>query len=261
MVSMLNTWGYIMARKDKKTHEQFEKELMSIHPTIKLLESYVNTDTKIQYQCIHGEHNTFPWQLLTMKHCCRKGYYESGVMWEKRTLTLEKVKEKALKTRKNINVDECYIEEGKYKKVCNIKCTIHNTYYSSYVKGKIGLCPECNKERNIQQLEKALPLAWASEKSGSFVSKNETKWLDKLGIQQRQIWLEDVKYKVDGYDPTTNTVYLYHGKFWHGCPKTFDPDMIHPVVKVPMKDLYEKTMLYENKIKDAGYKLIVKWGT
>ena len=37
--------------------------------------------------------------------------------------------------------------------------------------------------------------------------------------------------------------------------------MIHPIVKVPMKDLYEKTMYYENKIREAGYKLIVKWGT
>jgi hypothetical protein len=24
---------------------------------------------------------------------------------------------------------------------------------------------------------------------------------------------------------------------------------------------YEKTIMYENKIKDAGYNLVVKWGT
>ena len=84
--------------------------------------------------------------------------------------------------------------------------------------------------------------------------------LDELGVKDRQVWLKDVKYKVDGFDTETNTVYLYHGRFWHGCPETFDPEMIHPVVKLPMKDLYEKTMLYENKIKAAGYNLIVKWG-
>jgi hypothetical protein len=245
--------------KNKKTHEEFEKELKNKHPTIMLLENYINTDTKLRYKCDHGENSARPWQLLTMKHCCRKGYYSSGVMWDKRTLTLEQVKEKALKTRKNIDVSECYIETEKYKKILNIKCTVHNVYYSSYVKGKIGLCPKCNEERNLAQLAVAMPLAWASQKNGSFVSKKETKWLDSLGIENRQVWLEDVKYKVDGYDPNTNTVYLYHGKFWHGCPETFDPEMIHPVVKIPMKDLYQKTLFYERKIKSAGYNLIIKW--
>jgi len=37
--------------------------------------------------------------------------------------------------------------------------------------------------------------------------------------------------------------------------------MIHPVVKIPMKDLYEKTLMYEDKIRDAGYNLIIEWGT
>jgi hypothetical protein len=248
-------------RKNKKSHDQFEKEIADRHPTIKLLEQYINTDTKIKYQCEHGEHSSLPWQLLTMKHCCRKGYYNSGAMWEKRTLTLDQVKDKALKTRENIDVSECYIEEGKYKKIYNIRCTIHGTYYSSYVAGKIGLCPDCNNLRTLLQLEKAQKLAWESQKSGSFVSKKETEWLDSLGIKERQVWLEDVKYKVDGYDPDTKTVYLYHGKFWHGCPETFDPEMIHPIVKLPMKDLYQKTLFYENKITKAGYKLVTKWGT
>jgi len=37
--------------------------------------------------------------------------------------------------------------------------------------------------------------------------------------------------------------------------------MQHPILKIKMKDLYEKTMYYENKIKEAGYNLITKWGT
>ena len=138
---------------------------------------------------------------------------------------------------------------------------VHNQFYSSIAHNKIGLCPECNTERNIKQILKAGPKAWASQSIGSFVSKAETKWLDVLGVKGRQIWLEDVKYKVDGYDSETNTVYLYHGRFWHGCKETYNPDTIHPIIKIPMKDLYEKTMYYENKIKEAGYNLIVKWGT
>lgn len=246
---------------NKKTHEQFVSEI-SPDLGIEIISRYINTDTKIAYKCKHGENSALPWQILKFKHCCRKGYYESGKMWESRINKLEKLKESAVKYRKNIDVSQTYIDtSGRYKRLENIRCTIHNTFYSSIAKQKIGQCPECFKDDNREKLKTAAPLAWASQTTGTFVSKAETKWLDSLGVEERQYWLEDVKYKVDGYDPETKTVYLYHGKFWHGCPETFDPEMIHPIVKIPMKDLYEKTMFYENKIKEAGYNLITKWGT
>jgi len=247
--------------QNKKTHDQFISEIPK-HLSIKVIGEYINTDTKIKYQCKHGINELQPWKILKLKYCCRSGFYESGRMWEGKTNNLETLKDRALKHRNNIDVSESYIDtSGRYKKLANIKCLIHNEYYSSIAHNKIGLCPSCNTERNIKQILAAGPKAWESQTIGSFVSKNETKWLNSLGVKERQYWLKDVKYKVDGYDPVTNTVYLYHGKFWHGCPNTYDPEMIHPIIKIPMKELYERTMFYENKIKDAGYNLIVKWGT
>ena len=246
---------------NKKTKEQFIKEIPATL-NIEITGDYINTDTKIEYKCIHGINFSLPWQIKKMKHCCRKDYYDSGKMWESKTNSLDTLKERALNNRSNIDVSETFIDtSGRYKKLANIKCLVHNQFYSSIAHNKIGLCPECNTERNIKQILKAGPKAWASQSIGSFVSKAETKWLDVLGVKGRQIWLEDVKYKVDGYDSETNTVYLYHGRFWHGCKETYNPDTIHPIIKIPMKDLYEKTMYYENKIKEAGYNLIVKWGT
>lgn len=245
---------------NKKSKEQFISEIPK-HLGIEITGEYVNTDTKIEYKCIHGIHLNYPWQIKKFKYCCREGYYKSGKMWEKRTQTLDSLKERLLKDRNNVDVSGCFIDYEGYKKLANIRCTIHDFSYSSRIQAKMGLCPECYKEENIKKLKEAAPLAWASQSVGSFVSNNETKWLDSLGVKNRQVWLKDLKYKVDGFDPDTNTVYLYHGKFWHGCPESFDPEMIHPVVKLPMKDLYEKTMLYEAKIRSAGYNLIVKWGT
>jgi hypothetical protein len=245
---------------NKKTKEQFLSEIPK-NLDIEIIGEYLNTDTKIEYKCSHGTHFNYPWQIKKFKHCCRAGYYQSGKMWEKRTQTLDQLKKRVLKDRTSVDLSECYIEETGYKKIANIKCTIHNIYYSSRIQSKMGQCPECFTEYNLEKLKRAQVAAWSSQSTGSFVSKNETKWLDELAIKCRQVWLKDVNYKVDGFDTETNTVYLYHGKFWHGCPKTFDPEMIHPVVKLPMKELYEKTIMYENKIKDAGYNLIVKWGT
>ena len=246
---------------NKKTKEQFISEIPK-NLGIEIIGDYVNTDTKIEYRCIHGTHFNYPWQIKKMKYCCRKSYYDSGRMWEKRTNTLDDLKARSLKDRSDIDVSECFIDEsGKYKRLENIRCTKHNVYYGTIARNKMGQCPRCFKEENLERVKLAQVAAWESQSSGSFVSKSETKWLDELSVKDRQVWLKDVKYKVDGFDPDTNTVYLYHGRFWHGCPETFDPEMIHPVVKLPMKDLYEKTMMYENKIKDAGYNLIVKWGT
>lgn len=247
---------------NKYTEEEFKILVKRKLPTILDITDYKGVDHKLKVHCAHGISERRGWSLLTGKFCCRKGYYDSGKMWGKRTNDLQTLKDRALKDRDSIDVNEAYIDKtGRYKRLANIKCTIHNVYYSSIASNKIGLCPNCNTERNIKQILKAGPLAWKSQSTGSFVSKSETKWLDSLGITGRQIWLEDVKYKVDGYDSVSNTVYLYHGRFWHGCPETYDSETIHPVIKIPMKDLYEKTMYYENKIKEAGYNLIVKWGT
>ena len=45
--------------------------------------------------------------------------------------------------------------------------------------------------------------------------------------------------KVDGFDKTTNIIYQFHGCFWHGCPKCFDPNTINKKNQHKMKELYE----------------------
>jgi hypothetical protein len=247
---------------NKYSEEVFKNKVKEKISSILDITEYKGVDYKLKVHCIHGINERRGWSVLNGKHCCRKGYYESGNMWKSNTNTIEDAKQRTLKNRPNTDVSNVYFKwDGKYKRLYGIKCTIHNIEYSSLLGSKVGQCPECFKEDNREKLRTAAPKAWASQSTGSFVSKKETKWLDELNIKDRQVWLEDVKYKVDGYDSETNTVYLYHGKFWHGCPKTFDPEMIHPIIKIPMKDLYEKTMYYENKLKQAGYNLVVKWGT
>lgn len=64
---------------------------------------------------------------------------------------------------------------------------------------------------------------------------------------------------VDGYDPSTNTVYEFHGDFWHGNPLIYDSNDIHPYRKVPYGQLYQETLTKELLIKDMGFNLIVMW--
>lgn len=66
--------------------------------------------------------------------------------------------------------------------------------------------------------------------------------------------------KVDGFCESNNTVYEHHGDYWHGNPNKFSHDKVHPHLKPKTYgDLYRKTMLRDQKIRDLGYNLIIKW--
>jgi hypothetical protein len=65
--------------------------------------------------------------------------------------------------------------------------------------------------------------------------------------------------KVDGFNQETNTVYQYHGCFWHGCPNSYNEDTINNVNHEAMGDLYQKTKERSKEIIDAGFTLIEMW--
>lgn len=97
-------------------------------------------------------------------------------------------------------------------------------------------------------------------------SRPENKWLDRFAIPdlQRQHIIA-VKGKrrrlmVDGYDPSTNTVYEFLGDFYHGNPIVY-PDPFHwnSKLRSQMFHLYERTLAREKSIKSAGYNYVSIW--
>lgn len=95
------------------------------------------------------------------------------------------------------------------------------------------------------------------------VSNLETLWLDSLGIphENRNVKIDLISRacNVDGYDPSTNTVYQFHGDFWHGHPTLYDSQSIHPKCKVSYGELYNKTCQTDQQIIEAGFTLVVMW--
>lgn len=69
-------------------------------------------------------------------------------------------------------------------------------------------------------------------------------------------------YFVDGYDPQTNTVYEFHGCFFHGCPECH-PRNRHTKHAVnpdrTMEELWRATQVKENALRNHGYNLEVMW--
>ena len=66
-------------------------------------------------------------------------------------------------------------------------------------------------------------------------------------------------YKADGYSKINNTIYEYHGDFWHGNPKIYNPDDINSITKTTYKELYDKTMQKQSFCEDNHYKYVSIW--
>jgi len=252
---------------NKYSKEEFLEKVKKANPKITvLLTEYNGVDARYKYKCKHGVFESQGWQLAKpRKYCCKEEYFEKRVPAQKKSLTdrIEEIKER---WGEDYYILDNARFDGKTTKMI-VECKKHGEF-SQWTRSLVGkgvvteACPNCSKELNKElKRERAIKNFkpyWGNQAS---VSKAETVWLNELGVEGRQVYLEDVNYTVDGYDTSTNTVYLYHGRFWHGCPETYDPEEQHPVLDVKMKDLYEKTIYYEEKIKEAGYNLVVHWGT
>ena len=92
------------------------------------------------------------------------------------------------------------------------------------------------------------------------VSKIAIAWLDELNIETREFPIPGTKFRVDGFDKITNTVYEFLGDYWHGNPESFDPNDIHPSIGSTYKELHQTTVVDRfNKLKELGYSIIFIW--
>ena len=68
------------------------------------------------------------------------------------------------------------------------------------------------------------------------------------------------KYPVDGYHEESNTVFEFHGIYWHGHPSFFNHEEIHPTKKQKTYgQLFKKTLHKEMMIRQKGYNYICLW--
>jgi G:T-mismatch repair DNA endonuclease (very short patch repair protein) len=101
------------------------------------------------------------------------------------------------------------------------------------------------------------------------ISKPETAWLNSLNIpnnkKHRNVYIKIKSkkrgFKVDGFDPATNTIYEFYGDFWHGNPNNsrFKPTDYNKITHCTFNELYIKTLEKEQALKAAGYKVISIW--
>lgn len=209
------------------------------------LVKYINSYTKVTIICpLHGKFEQTP-----LRHRRGNGCYNCGKISaaKSKSLGIKKFIERA-SILHNKKYDYSKVEYINAHTSVIIMCPIHgefSQYPNDHLYGKTG-CPKCSSLSNIKS-----------------VSLAEARWLDSFEndniIRQYQLDISGKQVSVDGFDPSTNTVYEFYGSFWHGNPEIYESNEINPVKDITFGQLYENTVSRANKIRDAGYNLVEYW--
>jgi hypothetical protein len=237
------------AEKRKTTLEEFIDRSNIKHNNIYDYSKsiYINGATKIKIICkIHGDFEQVPDSHLA-GNGCKKCYYETI---SQRFL---QTKEEFIKKSKLVHGDKYDYSKSDYIN-CTTKiiiiCKIHVEFTKTpiaHYNSCIG-CPKC---------------------SNNGYSKPSFLWLDFLSkfyninikhyLNDGEFLIPTTRYKADGYCKENNTIYEFHGDFWHGNPEIYNHDDINKKTNCSFKELYDKTLIREEKIKELGYNLEVIW--
>ena len=206
---------------------------------------YINSITKIDITCpIHGNFSQLPCSHLFGRGCPKCGTISTA---SNTTFTQEEF----IKRAKEKHGDKYSYDNSKYinsiTKI-DIICPIHGNFSqlpSDHLRG-CG-CRKCCKTYSKQQI------LWLD-----MIMKRDNIYIQHA-INDKEYLIEGTRYHADGFCKDTNTIYEFHGDYWHGNPKTHKSDDVNTVCNKTYGELYKATINKENKIKELGYNLVVIW--
>ena len=203
---------------------------------------YINIKKKIKIKC--NKHGIF--EQIPEYHLEGYGCYKCS--------NIVKNTDDFIKKANSIHKNIYDYSESNYssaREKIKIICKIHGDFFQSPNDHLCGCgCQKCS----IGFFSK-ISIKWLEE-----ISQKENIFIQHAGnIGEKKIKINDKLFKFDGYCEITNTVYEFHGDFWHGNPLKYDKNALHPLNKITFGDLYNETIKRENMIRNNGYKLITIW--
>lgn len=179
-------------------------------------------------------------------HSCRKCATERNA--KKRALSLEEFTVRANEKHANY-YDYSDVQFTNMHDNISIQCKIHGAFSQEVNKHLMG--QGCNKCKPSNYSYKSIK--WLD-----YVAKK-----DNIKIQHAmndgEYKLPDTNIKVDGFCHENNTVYLFHGIFFHGHPDFYNRQDMNKLTKKTFGELYIKTLEQEVRISQLGYSVVIMW--
>ena len=205
---------------------------------------YVDTKTPVIIICKeHGEFLQIPINHYSGNGCQLCGINKSK---ESKRYTKDEFLEKSLEKHGNV-YDYTKVEYVDTRTHVIIICKKH---------GEFKQIPQCHYSGNGCPKCACSNYSKVSIKYLNFISK-----INKIVILHAENGGEYIidGYKMDGYCKETNTIYEFHGDFWHGNPSIYDKDQLNPINKKTFGELYQRTIKKEEHLKQLGYTVVVMW--
>ena len=232
--------GTLKRSETRISKKDFVKEAQKVHGDKYdySISKYIGVRRKVDIICrVHGVFSVSAGNHIHRKSGCMK--CSMAFKPQTQPISNEKFISRATKVHNNKYDYSKVIYKHMHSKI-KIICKHHGEFTQeahSHVKGH-G-CPTC----------------------GHYISSGETKWLDSLGITNRNVWIK-LKHRsvnVDGFNPDSNTIYEFYGDYWHGNPNKYDAQDINKKNGKTFGELYLKTKRREGDIICYGYNIICIW--
>jgi hypothetical protein len=242
-----------IVKKENKNNEDIQKEflLRSISIWGNLYDyskvNYINSESKVIIICKkHGEFEQLPHNHY--KYQCRVCSAENN----KRNLEL------------------------KYKASCSFReraNKVHNNKYnyekSVYINSIIKLTVICPDHGEFKIAPNNHLRGKGCAKCFSNYSRISIQWLNYLQLKYNlfiqnadnigEYRVPKTHFKADGYCKENNTIYEFHGDFWHGNPEIYDLLEINYVNNKTYLELFERTNNKREILLKLGYNYVEIW--
>ena len=206
---------------------------------------YINVKTKLIVTCIkHGDFSISPNNHLRGKGCPECGRIKCA---NDKIKPYKEYNEEFIKLYGN-KYDYSLVKWSGSSNPITVLCKMHGRFnILPYLHKKGKECSKCSNQHSNISIE--------------WLSYMEIKYSIKINHAQNagEYIIPNSRYKADGYSKTINTIFEFHGDFWHGNPKKYDKNIINPKVGLTFGELYEKTLQKSNFIRENGYNLIEIW--
>jgi hypothetical protein len=202
---------------------------------------YKNNTTKVIITCPkHGDFEQIPKDHLSGIGCLKCA---------DKTLTIEDFIQRSILKHGNLYDYSKVVYKNANSKVIII-CKKHGDFEQmAYNHLRGNSCPKCCKNKYSK-----ISISWINYVQ-FVINKEIQNMLSPLG----EYTIPTTCFKADGYCQETNTIYEFHGDFWHGNPKKFKKNDINPITKNTYGELYDKTQEKKAKIMELGYNYVEMW--
>jgi hypothetical protein len=205
-----------------------------------LSKEYINVDTSMYWECKQGH-----------KFKTRYGHILEG-SWCKSCWGLNKRLGllECISWAKKLG-GECLSEEYEGIHIKMLwKCKESHKWIATFgsLRNMKSWCPTCSKRYSKAQIQ------WLNYVS---ISINEN--IQHAETIEGEYNIPDTKYYADGYEKTTRTILEYHGSYWHGDIRVYNPTDINKKVGKTYGQLLKNTLKKELIIRNLGYNYICMW--